>query len=78
MSETDYNSNHAMKQAKTDILQGTLDLLILRTLAAGDMHGWGISQRLLTSRPDRMSFLGTWALVLGPSLVRGPRCPVSN
>jgi PadR family transcriptional regulator, regulatory protein PadR len=35
-----------MKRAKTDILQGTLDLLILRTLAAGDMHGWGISQRL--------------------------------
>jgi PadR family transcriptional regulator PadR len=35
-----------MKQAKTDILQGTLDLLLLRTLASGDMHGWGISQRL--------------------------------
>src|SRR5436853_701313 len=35
-----------MKQAKRDLLQGTLDLLILRTLASGDMHGWGISQRL--------------------------------
>ena len=31
---------------KTDLLQGTLDLLILRTLAAGSMHGWGISQRI--------------------------------
>jgi PadR family transcriptional regulator PadR len=31
---------------KSDLLQGTLDLLILRTLASGDMHGWGISQRL--------------------------------
>jgi transcriptional regulator len=31
---------------KTDLLQGTLDLLILRTLAAGPMHGWGISQRI--------------------------------
>ena len=35
-----------MKRPKTDLLQGTLDLLILRTLASGDMHGWGISQRL--------------------------------
>src|SRR5260370_7767597 len=35
-----------MKRAKSDLLQGTLDLLILHTLASGDMHGWGISQRL--------------------------------
>lgn len=32
--------------AKSDVLQGTLDLLILRTLQAGPMHGWGISQRI--------------------------------
>lgn len=31
---------------KSDLLQGTLDMLILRTLASGEMHGWGISQRL--------------------------------
>lgn len=31
---------------KSDLLQGTLDLLILRTLASGDLHGWGIAQRL--------------------------------
>ena len=30
----------------TDVLQGTLDLLILRTLALQPMHGWGISQRI--------------------------------
>ncbi|SRR5262249_34575258 len=35
-----------MKAAKSELLQGTLDLLILRTLVSGDMHGWGISQRL--------------------------------
>jgi PadR family transcriptional regulator, regulatory protein PadR len=35
-----------MKPAKSDLLQGTLDLLILRTLLSGEMHGWGISQRL--------------------------------
>jgi PadR family transcriptional regulator PadR len=28
---------------KSDLLQGTLDLLILRTLSAGAKHGWGIS-----------------------------------
>jgi transcriptional regulator len=32
--------------AKNDLLQGTLDLLILKTLAVGAMHGWGISQRI--------------------------------
>ena len=31
---------------KSDLLQGTLDLLILKTLAPGAMHGWGISQRI--------------------------------
>jgi len=35
-----------MKEARIDILQGTLDLLILRTLAAGSMHGWSISERI--------------------------------
>lgn len=30
----------------TDLLQGTLDLLILRTLTPGPLHGWGISQRI--------------------------------
>ncbi len=29
-----------------ELLQGTLDLLILRALAAGPMHGWAISQRI--------------------------------
>jgi transcriptional regulator len=29
-----------------DLLQGTLDLLILRTLMTGPMHGWAISQRI--------------------------------
>jgi PadR family transcriptional regulator PadR len=30
----------------TDLLQGTLDLLILKTLALESMHGWGIAQRI--------------------------------
>lgn len=30
----------------SDLLQGTLDLLILKTLALEPMHGWGIAQRI--------------------------------
>jgi PadR family transcriptional regulator, regulatory protein PadR len=32
--------------SKSDLLQGTLDLLVLKTLAGGPMHGWGVSQRI--------------------------------
>jgi PadR family transcriptional regulator len=32
--------------SKSDLLQGTLDLLVLRALSSGAMHGWGISQRI--------------------------------
>jgi transcriptional regulator len=31
---------------KTDLLQGTLDLLILKVVALGPVHGYGISQRI--------------------------------
>jgi PadR family transcriptional regulator len=31
---------------RTDLLQGTLDLLILKALVLGPLHGWGISKRL--------------------------------
>jgi transcriptional regulator len=31
---------------KTDLLQGTLDLLILKVVALGPIHGYGISQRI--------------------------------
>jgi PadR family transcriptional regulator PadR len=30
----------------TDLVQGTLDLLILRVLALEPLHGWGIAQRI--------------------------------
>lgn len=30
----------------SDVLQGTLDLLILKTLSLQAMHGWGIAQRI--------------------------------
>jgi transcriptional regulator len=31
---------------KTDVLQGTLDMLVLRVLSRGELHGWGITQKL--------------------------------
>ena len=31
---------------RADMLQGTLDLLILRALSDGAVHGWGIAQRI--------------------------------
>ena len=31
---------------QTDLIQGTLDLLILRTIALEPMHGWAIAQRI--------------------------------
>jgi DNA-binding PadR family transcriptional regulator len=32
--------------ASSDVLQGTLDLLVLKALSLAPMHGWGISQRI--------------------------------
>jgi transcriptional regulator len=39
-------SNDAKAQPKSDLLQGTLDMLILKTLSLEPLHGWGISQRI--------------------------------
>ena len=34
------------KRSKDDLLQGTLDMLVLRALQLEPMHGWGITERL--------------------------------
>lgn len=39
----------------SDLLQGTLDLLILKTLTRGPIHGWGISKRILQLSGDVLS-----------------------
>jgi transcriptional regulator len=35
-----------MANVRTDLMQGTLELLILKTLARDSMHGYGIAQRI--------------------------------
>jgi len=41
-----------MLAPKPDLLQGTLDLLILKTLALGPLHGWAISKRIQQMSKD--------------------------
>jgi transcriptional regulator len=35
-----------MKESNTDLIQGTLDMLILKTLSLGPLHGFGIARRI--------------------------------
>ena len=35
-----------MTRQTTDVLRGSLDLLVMKTLSLGPLHGWGISQRV--------------------------------
>ena len=39
----------------SDLMQGTLDLLILRVLATGPLHGWGVAQRIMQISKDSLN-----------------------
>jgi transcriptional regulator len=39
---------------QSDVLQGTLDLLVLKSLSLAPMHGWGISQRIQQLSADAL------------------------
>lgn len=43
-----------MSEQKSDLLQGTLDLLILKTLALEPLHGYGIAQRILAASRETL------------------------
>ena len=59
-----------MADDRSDLLQGTLEMLVLRTLALEPMHGWGIAHRI--SRMSHDVFLVTQGS-LYPALVRMKR-----
>ena len=50
-----------------EVLQGTLDLLVLKTVALEPMHGWGIAQRI-QERSDQALEVGQGSLY--PALMR--------
>ena len=56
-----------MTNPKADLLQGTLDMLILRALSLGPLHGYGVIQRL-RQMPDEMLSVEQGALY--PALSR--------
>ncbi|HKW47018.1 MAG TPA: PadR family transcriptional regulator [Gemmatimonadaceae bacterium] len=59
-----------MPDDRSELLQGTLEMLVLRTLALESMHGWGIAHRI--SRMSSDTFLITQGS-LYPALVRMKR-----
>ena len=59
-----------METQPQDLLSGTLELLVLKTLALEPMHGWGIAQRI--QQMSRSTFLVTQGS-LYPALVRMKR-----
>lgn len=44
-----------MSELRQELLQGTLDLLILKTLSTGDLHGWDIAKRIAVVTRDRLT-----------------------
>ncbi|WP_221030403.1 PadR family transcriptional regulator [Actomonas aquatica] len=44
-----------MEKVRKELLQGTLDLLILKALSTGQLHGWDISKRIAVVSKDRLS-----------------------
>jgi transcriptional regulator len=59
-----------MADDRTDLLQGTLEMLVLKTLALEPMHGWGIAHRIQAMSRD--VFLVTQGS-LYPALIRMKR-----
>jgi PadR family transcriptional regulator, regulatory protein PadR len=43
---------HSRRDARTDLVHGTLDMLILRTLQWGPQHGYGIGQMIRSQSSD--------------------------
>lgn len=52
---------------RADLLQGSLDLLVLKTLVLGPLHGWGVAKRI-ESLSDEVLAIGQGSLY--PALYR--------
>jgi PadR family transcriptional regulator PadR len=46
------DDDNMSQRTRVDVLQGTLDLLVLRTVQSGAMHGWAISERIQQASQD--------------------------
>lgn len=44
-----------MSNPRQELLQGTLDLLILKMLSTGNLHGWDIAKRIALVSKDRLT-----------------------
>lgn len=44
-----------MEKVRNDLLQGTLDLLILKALSSASLHGWDVAKRIAVVSNDRLS-----------------------
>ncbi len=44
-----------MDKVRNELLQGTLDLLILKALSTASLHGWDIAKRIAVVSKDRLS-----------------------
>ena len=60
-----------MAGQRIDLPQGTLDLLILRTLALGPQHGWAVSERVQQMSSDVLQI--QQGSLSGPAPVRAAR-----
>src|SRR4029078_10890259 len=54
VSVTDSSVTEVMMSKPSDLVQGTLDLLLLKILALEPLHGWAISQRLSQISNDEL------------------------
>ncbi len=43
-----------MGKQQADMIRGTLDMLIMKVLSQGPLHGWGISERIQTSSAEEL------------------------
>jgi PadR family transcriptional regulator len=53
--ETEFTNHYLMRRPSAKLLQGTLDMLILKALCHGRMHGYGIAKRITQLADDELT-----------------------